>query len=192
MNAKAEKLLSLPLEERIRIVAEDVVSKKDEFRDIESHELAELLGIDDSWSPGPDWSYGSYFSKEDFDSYIDNYEKDELFYLLEEEIPDERYKELLSVLEEIEEGKRNFDFYNIFTEEEQRIFKDGFEEELADNGYFGIVKASISIESPHEIDLPFEGDIEDDGACIDLRTPYDERDGNFKYSNEGDYMFDSW
>jgi hypothetical protein len=28
-------------------------------------------------------------------------------------------------------------------------------------------------------ELPLEGDIEDDGDCIDLRTPYDFRDGRF-------------
>lgn len=39
--------------------------------------------------------------------------------------------------------------------------------------------ARYSIPAPGGI-LPFEGDIEDDGHCITLRTPYDDRDGRFK------------
>jgi hypothetical protein len=38
-------------------------------------------------------------------------------------------------------------------------------------------------------DLLFEGVTEDDGACIDLKTPYDQRDG--KFLNLDDCVTDS-
>jgi len=36
-----------------------------------------------------------------------------------------------------------------------------------------------SIKAPHGKELTFEAFIEDHGACIDLKTPYDERDVKF-------------
>ena len=51
-----KKLENMPLADRIVAVAADVDSKRDEFRSIDAHELASLLGIDDAWSPGGDWS----------------------------------------------------------------------------------------------------------------------------------------
>jgi hypothetical protein len=35
------------------------------------------------------------------------------------------------------------------------------------------------INAPHERTVTFEAFIDDDGGCVDLKTPYDERDGAF-------------
>ena len=48
--------------------------------------------------------------------------------------------------------------------------------------------SSVTTESGFE--LAFEGDIEDDGACLGLRTPYDYRDGNFVDLDNCEY--DAW
>lgn len=39
--------------------------------------------------------------------------------------------------------------------------------------------ARCSVESASGAVLEFEGDVEDDGACINLRTPYDKRAKRF-------------
>ena len=39
--------------------------------------------------------------------------------------------------------------------------------------------ATCSVESDSGAVLEFEGDVEDDGACINLRTPYDKRAKRF-------------
>ena len=49
-------------------------------------------------------------------------------------------------------------------------------EGMMDNGLGGL--ASYTIEQG-DIELSFEGDVEDDGSCFLLQTPYDKRDGNF-------------
>lgn len=43
----------------------------------------------------------------------------------------------------------------------------------------GWVIVRTCLVSPNEFELWFEGDIEDDGECIHIRTPYDYRDGKF-------------
>jgi hypothetical protein len=48
-----QKLEDMPLADRIAAVAADVDSKWDEFRSIDTHELASLLGIVDADQPGP-------------------------------------------------------------------------------------------------------------------------------------------
>jgi hypothetical protein len=52
-----QRLEDMPLADHIAAVAADVDSKRDEFRLIDAHELASLLGIDDADKPGPDWSF---------------------------------------------------------------------------------------------------------------------------------------
>ena len=54
-NSAHAKLEMMPLAERIAAVAADVDTKRDEYRSIDSHELASLLGIGDAYSPGGDW-----------------------------------------------------------------------------------------------------------------------------------------
>jgi hypothetical protein len=39
--------------------------------------------------------------------------------------------------------------------------------------------AHYSIQAPQGKKLTFEALIEDDGGCVDLKTPYDDRDGTF-------------
>jgi hypothetical protein len=47
-----------------------------------------------------------------------------------------------------------------------------------------------SVQTPSGDSLPFEATIEDDGRCIELKTPYDYRDG--KFCNLDDCVTDSW
>jgi hypothetical protein len=56
-NKALQKLQDMPLADCIAAVVTDVNSKRDEYRSIDGHELASLLGIDDAGNPGPDWSF---------------------------------------------------------------------------------------------------------------------------------------
>ena len=91
---------------RIAAVAVDVRSKRDEYRLIDPHELAWLLGIDDADKPGGDWKF-------------------------------------------------------VWNVTPRRVL------------------AYHYINAPHGRTLTFEAFIDDDGGCVDLKTPYDERDGAF-------------
>src|SRR5262245_60528281 len=89
-----QKLEGAPLADRIAAVAADVESKQDEFRSIDAHELASLLGIDDARLPGADWSrsvISPWWPVEDILAYND--EDDEL---LQSQLTSERYRELCS------------------------------------------------------------------------------------------------
>ena len=44
------------------------------------------------------------------------------------------------------------------------------------NGISSVAQFSLGTK---RAEICFEGDVEDDGACIYLRTPYDKRDGKF-------------
>ena len=67
------------------------------------------------------------------------------------------------------------------TDDEKQKFEEHYMEWWAEHeGCSGCYcYAYNSIKAPHGKELTFEAFIEDDGACIDLKTPYDERDGKF-------------
>ena len=67
---------------------------------------------------------------------------------------------------------------SFLTPEEKKLIETALmEEELKDGEPFVVARTCIG--SPKGVELWFEGDIEDDGDCIHVRTPYDYRDGKF-------------
>ena len=100
------RLEAMTLAKRIAAVAVDVASKRDEYRSIDPHDLAWLLGIDDANKPGGNWKF----------------------------------------------------IWNVTPRK---------------------ILAYHYINAPHGRTLAFEAFIEDDGRCVDLKTPYHERDGAF-------------
>ena len=57
MSDTQDKLEDMSLAECIAAVAEDVASKRDEYRSIDPHELARLLGINAHQPGGDDWKF---------------------------------------------------------------------------------------------------------------------------------------
>ena len=56
-----QKLLSMPLAERMAAVTEDVRTKRDEFHQIAPNKLAEVLGVPESRRPtDKHWSFINY------------------------------------------------------------------------------------------------------------------------------------
>jgi hypothetical protein len=47
---KLKRLLAMPIAQRIEAVINDLVTRKDEFREIEAHDLADALGVSESRS----------------------------------------------------------------------------------------------------------------------------------------------
>jgi len=90
-----QKLEAMPLADRIAAVAADVDSKQDEFRSIDAHELASLLGIEDAWKPSADWSFSWFVKREPVDSILDRWGEEFIVELLQSQLTPERYKELM-------------------------------------------------------------------------------------------------
>jgi hypothetical protein len=174
-------LRAQPLELRKSMIGEDVYSKIDRYAFIEAHALAELLGVEDSRSPvSGEWhmiAYAPIKTLEEQVSERDTYE--DWINHLNGKITAERLGELephfAKFAEDLDEADLDFTFLR--KPERCLLEKALAEEDLERNQQNG-----VSTVAQHEVDSPggkllFEGDVEDDGACITLRTPYDCRDG---------------
>ena len=89
------------------------------------------------------------------------------------------------------DGVEKPDFHFLTTDERALLEEAIAFKELEanqDNGMCCI--AYYSVQTPSGDVLSFEATIEDDGRCIELKTPYDYRDG--KFCNLDDCVTDSW
>ena len=174
-----EFLSNLSVAERIAAVAEDVESDEQRFASIAAHDLAELLGVPQPEQPDDSWSRTTYAERQTLEEYVD------LDNSIVEEFPDrlpskttpERVQSVRALCEDFVAGKReSLDF---LTAKERACILEQLDEKRlqsqVDNG-IGCV-ATYSVSNDHT-ELWFEGDIEDDGSCIDLRGPYDGADGS--------------
>ena len=103
----------------------------------------------------------------------------ELVYLIEGAVTAERFQQLLKHSEPLDES--DDPSFAFLTKVERSRLEDAIAEKQMEanesNGMNCI--ASCSVESASGAVLEFEGDVEDDGACINLRTPYDKRAKRF-------------
>jgi hypothetical protein len=183
---KAKEFLSnLSVEERIAAVAQDVTSGKKCFASIEAHDLAELLGVPQPDQPDDSWSRTIYAERQTLEEYIDLNDGiiDEIPDILDGCASEKRIAAVAAKCQAYADGSiDSFDFLK--PKERALILKELEERELEslrDNG-IGCV-ATYSVEhGDHE--LWFEGDIEDDGSCIDLKGPYDGVDGSGRDPDE--------
>ena len=49
-------------------------------------------------------------------------------------------------------------------------------------GYY----ANQSVKASSGAELDFEATLEDDGSCLEIKTPYDQRDGRFLDTSDGE------
>ena len=104
---------------------------------------------------------------------------EEVVYLLEGHVSGPRYKALLHEHDLIEKGEQEFSI-DLFSEQERRLIEDLImEREFHQPGGDRAIANCYATILESGTRLSFEAFIEDDGACIDLLTPYDERDGRF-------------
>ena len=99
--------------------------------------------------------------------------------LLQSQLTPERYKELCSKIDLQQED--NVKVLEFLTEDEKQKIEEYDMERRSEAGniYECNCYAYNSIEAPRGKVLTFQALIEDDGTCITLLTPYDERDGEF-------------
>ncbi len=183
---KAKEFLGgLSVEERIAAVAEDVASGKMYFASIEAHDLAELLGVPQPEQPDDSWSRTIFAERRTLEEYVDLDEGilGEIPDMVDGFASDERLAAISAKCNAHAEGSiHSFDFLQ--PEERKRLLEQLEEkalERLRDNG-IGCVATYCVEHGDHE--LWFEGDIEDDGSCIDLRGPYDGVDGSGRNPDE--------
>ena len=182
------KLSAMEINKRKSAVAEDVQSKRDRYSKISSIELAALLGIDEGGRPGcgeASWSFYRYVEKMSINEHLWNTGRlwtPAIWSALEMAVTKERLDEI----DALDESDGFTDESNEFIEEkltqdERDIILNALyeeiEENLEDGPYYAIARSCVTTEDG--VDLLFEGDIEDDGVCLGLRTPYDQRDGKF-------------
>ena len=185
-----EKLGSLSLEERIKIIAEDLKSVKDKYSCIGAFELADLLEV--SWPPDGSWPRYNRYSIDSLDQYIENIgDLDELVYAVEGTdlgyldhvsgenmtlsprcVTENACKKIVNKIK-----KNGNDFKKYLSQEESDAIRIivGYKEymNLCENGILG--NAIYTIE--HEgVEITFDADIEDDGGCVNMDTPYLVRD----------------
>ena len=88
------KLQEMSLAKRIAAVAADVNSKTREYRSIDSHELAALLGIGDARQPGGGWDFVWYIPRVAIEDIFVMRDKEDIFELLQPHVTTKRYEEL--------------------------------------------------------------------------------------------------
>lgn len=178
------ELLSLPEDERIRHIAEDVRSKLDRYRPIDPFQLAEALGIDDAESPSGDWTFTCSAEILPLEEWvIVRSPLSEFPYRIEDKVDPDRLEQLIELFEAMEDQKeRNFDF---LTAKERKLIELSFaQEDLELNEENGIGTVAHRTVGEGDDSLRFEASIEDDGSCLELLGPYDFRDGLFSdFSN---------
>lgn len=173
-------LLQMPIADRIQAIAEDVRSRRDKYKDIDAHDLADALGVPQPEAPGCEWEFIRYAEKETAEMYARCFTPvSKMVYLIEDKVSPERFKELLersASLDEIEEPR--FDF--LTDQEREQLENTISANRLEANSLNGMnCLAGYSVEAPPDDELPFEAIVEDDGSCFILKTPYDYRDGKF-------------
>lgn len=175
-----EKLLSMSLPERIAAVEDDVSSRRDEYASIAPHDLADALGVQQPERPADGWGFATYAEVQSVEEQADQKGSSEGFLdLLKGKVSVACYNDLGSKFAEIEESQKwDFSFLN---KKERKIIEQALAkkdvEQNQSNGMNCI--ASYTVEGGNGEVLEFEGLIEDDGVCGDLKTPYDEREGRF-------------
>jgi len=174
------ELLALDMESRRTAVAKDVRSRSPRYRCIPAHDLAKALGIPEPGRPDNGWSFTRYaplMTVEEYAMY--NSSASEVVCMIEDSVDPERFEELVRLsepLDDIEKPRLSF-----LTRSERSAIEDAIaERQLEANESNGMCcLAHCSVTSPSGAELQFEGEIEDDGHCITLRTPYDKRAKRF-------------
>ena len=171
-----KELLSRPLKDRIKAVAKDVKTHKNRFAEIDAFDLAHALEVPQAEQPSGDWSFISYAEKISCEEYAKyNSPASEIVYLIEDDVPAKRFKELVkksSKLDEVAAPKFNF-----LTVHERALLEEAISQEQLenneDNGQSCIAHYWVGKRSDN---LCFEATVEDDGSCIFLLTPYDKKE----------------
>jgi hypothetical protein len=175
-----DKLKSMSLDDRIKAIENDLISKNDFYKDIEPELLAQLLEVPldaingespDDWYKWATWIYVEILSVEQL---LDNgYQIDELINNLEDE------KRIEFLLKQINDLKKII--IELTVDEKAKISLAIADTKLNDidcDKYLQIAQYCLHTES--NTSICFEATLNGVYSTMDsLKTPYDERDGFF-------------
>ena len=138
------------------------------------------MNVPAHWRPDSEWSFIRYAPIVSVEEHARcNSPASELVYLIEDAVSAERFEELLKQSEQLDDVD-DLSFAFLSKGERSRLEQIIAERQLEANESNGMnCIARCSVESESGAVLDFEGDIEDDRACISLRTPYDKRAKRF-------------
>lgn len=178
--AALAQLLAMSRPERISAVAQDLRNRQDRYREIEPHVLAEALGVPASRRPGGEgWriiAYARIRSLED--QALEKHPPSELVHVLKGKVSAARFAELETAFAKLDEQEApTFDFLG---KKERLLLEESLARDDLESGIMNGIGSIARYCAPAEDGgLCFEGAVEDDGSCIELRTPYDQRDRRF-------------
>ena len=119
-----QRLLAMPIAQRIEAVIKDLVTREDEFRKIQAHDLADALGVSDSQKPGSAnrWNFTSYGVKVNIEEYAVLHDPaSELVYLIQDKVSAERFPALVNLSSDLDQVKKP-DFH-FLTPEERKLLE---------------------------------------------------------------------
>jgi hypothetical protein len=184
-------LLAMPLHARIVAVSKDVRSKADRFGKINAFELAEALKVPQPEMPSGEWTFTSYAEQKSLEEYVDaGGEVSDILDWLVANVSPRRLVTLRKIFGAHigSAASRSFEF---LTSKERRCVEDIIAKRaLEANQSNGMNCVASYCVSSGKVQLRFEADVEDDGSCVFLRTPYDERDGRFR--DLSNCVIDEW
>lgn len=174
------ELKTLDVEARIDAVAKDLRQGNPRYAGIPGHDLARALGIPSPGRPGAEWSFLRYATRKTVEEHADYLgSASEVIYLLENSVEPERFQELLK-LAELQDEVAQPDFSFLSRRERNHVEDTVAEKQLEaneSNAMYCIAHYSVTSSSGKR--LEFEAEIEDDGYCITLLTPYDKKAKRF-------------
>jgi len=179
-----EKLLAMPLEERMEVVARDVRERSDKFREVDTQDLAWLLDVplyDLEGLNWPNWLWYFYIEKQSLQKYVRDY-KDlgEMIERNEHKFAKLRFSMLMTKKEELSDDA----MLKLLTEKETRLLTHAYRiVDLEGNLVEGKADklAYYCVQSPSGENLSFEATFDCYTKLFDatIQGPYDERDGKF-------------
>jgi hypothetical protein len=118
----------MPLAKRIAAIAADVETKRDEYQSIDSHELANLLGVGDADQPGANWKFVWYIPRVPVEDIFDSWNKEYVFELFQPHVTPERYEELDKKYEELGSKQSKCIISDFLTEGEKQTIERAYME----------------------------------------------------------------
>lgn len=175
-----QELLALPIVERRDAIARDMTVRSPRFCGIDAHDLAHALDVPQPELPCNDWSFTRYARIETVEEYVESWAPGtELIYLIENLVKPARFRRLLELSKPLDQGEVP-SFLFLKGDEREALEHAIAAKQLENNHSNGLCCiAHYSVTSSSGDDLQFEGEIEDDGSCDMLRTPYDKQAGRF-------------
>lgn len=174
------ELMAMSVPERLEAVAIDLWATPKRYSSVDPHDLADALAVSSHWKPDGSWAFVRYAKIERVEKSAQRMSPaSELIHLLQGKVSAKRFKSLLAKSARLDDDEApTFDF--LTAGERHDLEQELAKKQLANNEENGMnCLAHFSVTSVSGTVLRFEAEVEDDGECLTLRTPYDQLEGGF-------------